>query len=199
MGKHNPAASCDKLVFLRGVLPTPLHLADLIPTMSRTSDLLDTGSRMPSPLHDSSATTGALSSTKLAEPKPLGSVSLHHGIRIAVQPRYIPEESAPTSRQWIFAYKIRILNESDKTVQLLSRRWKIVDSTGHSEEVRGEGVIGQQPTLAPGQSFEYSSFCPLKTSWGTMEGTYRFRDQDGNDFLTPITRFYLASAGGPEV
>lgn len=122
-----------------------------------------------------------------------GSVALSSGVRVAVQPRYVPEQSDPAVRQWLFTYRIRITNESDQRVQLMTRHWVIVDSSGQREEVRGPGVVGQQPTLGPGQTFEYSSFVPLRTSWGTMEGTYQFRNEDGSHFDAHIARFFLVS------
>ncbi len=120
-----------------------------------------------------------------------GSVALTSGIRVAVQPRYIPEQSDPSARQWLFSYRIRVSNEGEQTVQLLSRHWVIVDAGGQKEEVRGPGVVGQQPTLGPGQTFEYSSFVPLRTTWGTMEGSYQFRDAQGRSFEAQVARFYL--------
>src|ERR1041385_8547500 len=102
-------------------------------------------------------------------PKNPGSVSLTRGVRIAVAPSYDPEQSEPALSRFIFAYRIRITNESPLRVKLLSRHWIIVDAHGQRHEVRGEGVVGQQPDLGPGESFTYSSFCPLQTQWGTME------------------------------
>lgn len=112
---------------------------------------------------------------------------------MAVQPKYLPEQSDPGTRQWLFTYRIRISNEGAQRVQLMTRHWVIVDSTGQREEVRGPGVVGQQPKLAPGQVFEYSSFVPLRTSWGTMEGCYQFVGEDGLNFEAQIARFYLVS------
>jgi ApaG protein len=130
-----------------------------------------------------------------------GSVALTHGFRVSVQPRYMPEQSDPTGRQWLFAYRIRIANEGAEPAQLQSRRWVIVDSHGTREEVKGPGVVGQQPRLEPGQSFEYTSFCPLRTPWGTMEGSYHFRTDDGRELDVAVARFYLVSeedrAAGP--
>ncbi|MBY0311191.1 MAG: Co2+/Mg2+ efflux protein ApaG [Phycisphaerales bacterium] len=125
--------------------------------------------------------------------KPHGSVALSAGVRVAVQPKYLPEQSDPGARQWLFTYRIRISNESAQRVQLMTRHWVIVDSSGQREEVRGPGVVGQQPMLAPGQVFEYSSFVPLRTSWGTMEGAYQFVGEDGSNFEAQIARFYLVS------
>lgn len=115
------------------------------------------------------------------------------GVRVSVTPAYLPEHSDPLDKRFVFAYRIRITNESERWVKLLSRRWVIVDSLGESQEVTGEGVIGAQPELEPGQSFEYSSYCPLTTPWGTMEGQYTMRRDDGSTFLATIARFFLVA------
>jgi ApaG protein len=114
------------------------------------------------------------------------------GVRIAVQSRYVPEQSAPDREHWLFAYTVRISNEGDTTVQLVSRHWIITDAEGHVEEVRGPGVVGEQPILAPGESFEYTSACPLGTPFGTMHGTYRMVTMDGERFDAAIAPFTLA-------
>jgi ApaG protein len=101
------------------------------------------------------------------------SEAITNGIRVRVVSQYVPEHShaGPGERQWFFAYTVKISNDGLDTVQLVSRHWVITDATGHVEEVRGPGVVGAQPVLAPGESFEYTSGCPLKTSYGTMLGT----------------------------
>ena len=99
------------------------------------------------------------------------SEAVTHGVRVSVRARFVPERSNPGDGEWFFAYSIEITNESDRTVQLLSRHWIITDADGKVEEVRGPGVVGQQPILGPGQSFEYTSACPLITSFGVMQGT----------------------------
>lgn len=126
-------------------------------------------------------------------PKTLGSVTLTRGFRISVSPRYMPEHSDPSEPRYVFAYRIRIANQSEVAAQLLSRRWVIVDGNDRSHTVEGEGVVGQQPVLAPGQVHEYSSFCPLPTPWGTMEGAYLMRrlGPDGESFEIQIGRFFL--------
>ncbi len=121
-----------------------------------------------------------------------GSVSLTRGIRVAVAPSYIPEQSDPGASRFLFRYRITITNESPVQVRLLSRHWIIVDADGERHDVEGEGVIGQQPELAPGGSFTYSSFCPLQTPWGTMEGTFTMRAPGGELFDIQVGRFYLA-------
>jgi ApaG protein len=115
-------------------------------------------------------------------------------IRVAVESTYHPERSNPTGREWFFSYKIRIANEGDSTVQLLTRHWTITDSDGYVQEVRGPGVIGQQPVLSAGQSFEYTSFCPLATAFGTMHGCYEMERDDGTRFDVEIPPFALGEA-----
>ena len=113
------------------------------------------------------------------------------GVRVAVRARFIPERSNPGEGEWFFAYTIRIANESDRTVQLLSRHWVITDAEGKVEEVRGPGVVGQQPILGPGQSFEYTSACPLPTSFGVMQGTYQMVTPGGDRFDIAVAPFSL--------
>ena len=121
-----------------------------------------------------------------------GSVTISEGIRVAVSPAFLPEHSDLEEGRYVFSYRIKLANESAERVQLLSRRWIIIDGEGNRSEVEGEGVVGQQPVIEPGQSYSYSSFCPLNTPWGTMEGWYTFRDQTGREFQVEIGRFYLA-------
>jgi ApaG protein len=112
-------------------------------------------------------------------------------VRVEVESQYAPEHSQPSMNQWFFYYTIRITNERDDTVQLLSRHWIIKDATDHVEEVRGEGVVGEQPVLASGESFQYTSGCPLKTSSGLMRGTYQMVAEDGSPFEVDIAPFAL--------
>lgn len=114
-------------------------------------------------------TTSTLKSTRI------GSEAVTNGVRISVEPSYSSLDSDPSNSYFKFVYRIRITNESDRPVQLVSRHWIIVDADGGQQEVHGEGVVGQQPVIAPGRTFEYASFCPLGTSWGTMEGQYTMR------------------------
>lgn len=123
----------------------------------------------------------------------LGSSAETLGVRVVVQPRYVPEQSDPLTRRFIFAYRIRITNSGKTSVRLLSRAWTIVDANGQTETVRGEGVVGQQPRIEPGHTHEYSSFCPMRTPWGTMEGQYTFERNDGSKFDAEIARFYLVA------
>ncbi len=113
------------------------------------------------------------------------------GIRIEVQPLYIPEESNPREQRFFFAYRVMIQNIGSESVQLLNRHWIILDNLGNSEEVKGPGVVGKQPTLPPGTAFEYTSYCPLRTPTGSMRGTYEFIRTDGSKFLAEIPEFDL--------
>jgi len=114
------------------------------------------------------------------------------GVRVRVRSQYVPERSQPERSQWLFAYRISILNEGDETVKLLSRHWRITDATGQLEEVRGPGVVGEQPVLAPGEDFEYTSSCALPTPYGSMAGTYQMITADGERFDAEIAVFTLA-------
>lgn len=109
-----------------------------------------------------------------------------------MQSLYLPDQSSPRDERYVFAYTIRISNESDAVAQLRTRHWIITDGRGVTEEVRGDGVVGEQPTLAPGQTFQYSSGCVLTTPVGTMHGTYRFWRSDGTSFDAEIAPFSLA-------
>ncbi len=117
------------------------------------------------------------------------------GIRVGVVARYSPEYSSPSSSRWFFLYTIRISNESDGAVQLLNRHWTIVDGTGHSEEVHGPGVVGDQPILEPGQAFEYTSGCPLSTPFGSMAGIFDMQRADGSPFEAEVACFELIQPG----
>lgn len=114
------------------------------------------------------------------------------GIRVTVEATYLEEQSQPRVGQYVFAYRVEIVNESDTPAQLLSRHWIINDANGHEEHVQGDGVVGRQPVIRPGQRHEYTSFCPLATPWGAMQGTYRMRRPDGTEFDAVIPAFTLA-------
>ena len=114
------------------------------------------------------------------------------GIRVAVVSEYAPDRSRPQDQQWFFLYTITIRNESTETVQLLSRHWIITNATGQTEEVRGPGVVGEQPVLEPTESFTYTSGCALTTSFGTMEGTYQMVTPTGDTFDAKIAPFTLS-------
>jgi ApaG protein len=113
------------------------------------------------------------------------------GISITVDARFSPEHSAPSRRHWFFLYTITITNESDLTVQLVSRHWIITDEDGRVEDVRGPGVVGEQPVLMPGERFEYTSGCPLTTPSGRMHGTYQMVTPTGDRFDAVIAPFDL--------
>jgi ApaG protein len=112
-------------------------------------------------------------------------------IRVSVEAQYSPAHSHPANQQWFFLYTIRISNEGQETVQLISRHWLITDANDRVDEVRGLGVVGQQPVLAPGESFEYTSGCPLSTAFGMMKGTYHMVTDRGDRFETEIAPFCL--------
>ena len=114
-----------------------------------------------------------------------------NGIRVEVLARHSPENSRPGQDEWVFQYTVRITNQGPETVQLLSRHWIITDAFEHVEEVRGPGVVGEQPVLGPGESFKYSSWCPLKTPMGMMHGTYQMVRTDGSQFDIQIAPFGL--------
>ena len=113
-------------------------------------------------------------------------------VRVHVTARYSPGRSQPSRSEWFFLYTIEISNEGPETVQLISRHWIITDANEKMEEVRGLGVIGQQPTLAPGESFEYTSGCPLTTPFGSMQGTYQMVTSSGERFDIQVAPFTLS-------
>jgi ApaG protein len=120
------------------------------------------------------------------------STAVTQGIVITVESQYIVERSAPADEQYAFAYRVRILNQGEEAAQLRSRHWIITDGDGRVEEVRGDGVVGAQPHLEPGQAFEYTSWCMLKTPHGSMHGTYQMVRDDGAQFDAVIAPFSLA-------
>ena len=120
------------------------------------------------------------------------STAMTNGIMVTVKSQYIPERSSVSGRQFAFAYTVRISNEGHVTAQLTSRHWIITDATGHVEEVRGPGVVGVQPRLKPGESFEYTSWCVLGTPSGEMRGTYQMVADGGATFDADIATFRLA-------
>ena len=115
------------------------------------------------------------------------------GIRVTVRPAYLREQSRPHAGQFVFAYHVRIENVGAQAAQLLARHWRITDSVGEVNEVEGDGVVGEQPTLYPGRVHEYRSFCVLKSPRGHMEGEYRFARPDGSRFEAAIPRFDLVA------
>jgi ApaG protein len=123
------------------------------------------------------------------------SEAVTNGVRVRVRARYAAEHSQPHLNRWFFLYTVEITNESDETVQLISRHRIIADATEKVEEVRGEGVVGEQPVLEPGDCFEYTSGCPLPTPFGSMHGTYQMVTEGGGSFDVEIARFALAEPG----
>ena len=113
-------------------------------------------------------------------------------IRVSVLSEYAPDRSRPGQQQWFFLSTITITNDGDDTVQLMSRHWIITDGAGHVEEVKGPGVVGQQPVLGPGEAFTYTSGCPLTTPFGKMEGTYQMVSRGGEQFDVKIAPFTLS-------
>ena len=118
--------------------------------------------------------------------------SKKYEISIAVSAQYLPDQSDPSAARHVFAYTITISNTGTVTAQLISRHWIITDAEGEVQEVRGLGVVGQQPLLAPGESFEYTSGCALPTPVGTMKGSYQMVAEDGIAFDAAIQEFILS-------
>ena len=114
-------------------------------------------------------------------------------IQVTVLPEFLRERSNPEQNQFFWAYTIEISNHGDRDVQLTHRHWKITDGNGQLEEIRGPGVVGEQPVLKPGESFRYTSGCPLRTPGGIMSGHYRMVDANGAEFQVEIPAFSLDS------
>ena len=119
------------------------------------------------------------------------SEAVTNNVRVEVESQYVPEQSHPFQNKWLFHYTVRITNEGEDTVQLLSRHWIITDGTDSTEEVKGPGVVGEQPVLGPGEAFQYTSRCRLKTPHGVMRGTYQMVAEDGAYFDVEIAPFAL--------
>ncbi|WP_020181043.1 Co2+/Mg2+ efflux protein ApaG [Methylopila sp. M107] len=119
--------------------------------------------------------------------------AITRAIRVTVTPRYLPAESEPEDNRYVFAYTVEIVNEGQETVRLIARHWRITDGRGRTEEVRGPGVVGEQPTLTPGQSFTYTSGAPLCTPSGIMVGDYHMMTDAGQPFDVAIPAFALES------
>ena len=119
----------------------------------------------------------------------------HHKIRVDVETNYVEEQSDPRERRFVFAYTITLRNEGQVSAKLLSRHWIITDANGKVQEARGDGVVGEQPHLKPGQGFRYSSGTMIETPVGAMQGTYQMVGDDGERFDAPIAPFRLAMPG----
>jgi ApaG protein len=115
-------------------------------------------------------------------------------ICVSVRPFYLEEQSSPEEERFVWAYRVNIENRSEDTVQLLERHWRITDKRGHLQEINGPGVIGEQPVLKPGESFEYTSGCPLDTPSGIMAGSYEMGTAEGQRFEIEIPAFSLDSS-----
>jgi ApaG protein len=118
-------------------------------------------------------------------------------IKVEVKPFYLEDQSSPAERRFVWAYTVRIENQGGETVQLRRRHWRITDAMGRLQEVRGPGVVGEQPVLAPGQSFEYTSGTPLATPSGIMVGSYEMETPNGECFAVAIPAFSLDSPHQP--
>jgi ApaG protein len=122
------------------------------------------------------------------------------GVIVRVSVSYLPEQSEPRRGRWFWAYHVRLENEGEMAVQLLTRHWVITDGRGARHSVEGEGVVGEQPLILPGGSFDYVSGCPLATPTGSMQGSYRMLGEDGSAFDVDIPKFALIApavgAGG---
>ncbi len=122
------------------------------------------------------------------------STAVTRGVRITVQPLYVPEKSNPPKGHYFFAYQITITNEGTDPAQLRTRHWIITDGNGRIHEVKGDGVVGQQPRLECGESHEYTSFCPLETPRGSMHGTFQMFRDDDSSFDAEVPAFALVAA-----
>jgi ApaG protein len=114
-------------------------------------------------------------------------------VSVNVVVRYVQAQSVPSKKRFVFAYTITISNDSDETIQLISRHWRITDAHDQLQEVRGMGVVGEQPTLAPGVSYTYTSGVVIETMTGVMEGSYQMKREDGTSFSCPIPMFALVT------
>ncbi|MBK9516289.1 MAG: Co2+/Mg2+ efflux protein ApaG [Anaeromyxobacter sp.] len=123
------------------------------------------------------------------------SSAVTEGIRVEVKSDYRADRSEPQRRRWLFTYTVTISNQGDAPAQLQTRHWIILDGNGHREDVQGDGVVGHQPRLEPGQAFEYTSFCVLQTSHGSMRGSYQMVRDDGARFDAEIAPFPLVVPG----
>jgi ApaG protein len=119
------------------------------------------------------------------------SEAITNNVRVEVESQYAAHRSRPFQNEWIFDYTVRITNEGDQTVQLLSRHWIVTDACGKTRDIQGRGVVGEQPVLAPGEAFQYTSWCELETAAGVMHGTYQMVDDEGTYFEVEIAPFAL--------
>jgi ApaG protein len=132
-------------------------------------------------------------------PTPIVSDITTNGLRIGATAFFLEHESCPNEidgqpPQYVWGYRVLVLNNSEQTIKLLGRKWTLIDADGKRQDVSGQGLMGLQPTLKPGQSFRYVASCPLPTHWGTMEGSIIAETPDGQTFDAEVGRFYLVSA-----
>ncbi len=154
-----------------------------------------TGDPSDGPLGPSSASSreGIDPDAQEAGPINIGpnSLCITHGIEVQAAAQFLEDRSAPSQKRWLYAYRIRIQNVSDTAQKLLSRHWIITDAHGETREVRGVGVVGEQPRLEPGEAHEYRSICDLSTAWGTMEGSFLFTTDERDEREVQVGRFFL--------
>ena len=126
-------------------------------------------------------------------PNNTNSITITDGIKIWVEPDFVQEENTKEGKKNLFSYRVEISNVGTKWAKLLSRYWCIINADGEKDEVKGGGVVGYYPELKPGSSFTYTSYCPLDTDWGTMEGYFEMLREDGTTFNAKIDRFFLVN------
>lgn len=129
-----------------------------------------------------------------AQPTGPNSVTVTRGIRVHAAAQLVEDRSFPDQRRWLYAYRIQLENVGDIGQRLISRHWVITDANGETREVKGAGVVGDQPHLVPGETYEYRSSCEFPTAWGTMEGTYRFVIDGGEEHDVQVGRFFLVES-----
>jgi ApaG protein len=122
-----------------------------------------------------------------------GSEAVTDGVRVIVRPSFMPSESSLEAKRFLFSYSVTIRNDGLARIRLAARHWRIIDGDGEERIIEGPGVVGEHPELGPGDSFEYSSFCPMSTPWGTMEGHFTF-EREGKPFQVAVGRFYLVAS-----
>ena len=127
----------------------------------------------------------------MADRKPYTAIT--RNIAVSVEISYLETHSSPDDSQYFWAYRVTIENQGNETVQLLSRHWMITNARGELNEVKGPGVVGEQPILKPGESYQYTSGCPLNTPWGMMGGSYQMESESGEQFDIEIPTFSLDS------
>src|SRR5262245_38964188 len=171
---------------------TPDALAGSPRTRSQTCghDIISDGARLTSTVQRSASRPSEMTDTSTRGVRMSDATT--RGIRVQVRSEFIPDRSSPREGSYLFQYHVRISNSGPDAAQLISREWIITNADGEVERVKGQGVVGEQPVLPPGGSFEYTSFCPLKTAVGAMQGNYQMVTTDGERFDAVIAPFTLA-------